>query len=39
MLDNEEWMKLFVDIMNVKRIEAERVYAFSNYHPKSKPEY
>lgn len=38
MLDNEEWMKLFVDIMNVKRIEAERVYAFSNYHPKSKPE-
>ncbi len=38
MLDSEEWMKLFVDIMDVKRIEAERVYVFSNYHPKSKPE-
>jgi hypothetical protein len=38
MLDNEEWMNLFENIMDVKRIEAERVYLFSNYHPKSKPE-
>lgn len=37
-LDSEEWMKLFVDIMDVKRNDAERVYVFSNYHPKSKPE-
>ena len=38
MLDSPEMMELFKNILDVTRIESEKVYVFSNYHPKSKPE-
>ena len=38
MLDSPEMMELYKNILDVTRIESEKVYIFSNYHPKSKPE-